>query len=162
MGNQDESGQCTTMSQSLARLYVHLIFSTKDRRGMISDSIRPPLHDYFGGILKGLKCAPVEINSEADHAHLLFVLPPTQSLSGVVGQAKKSATEWLRRQGPKYSGFSWQNGYGAFSVSQSGVERVREYIRNQRAHHRRVSFQDELRTWLRRYDMDFDERYLWD
>ena len=115
MGNQEESGQCTNMSQWLARLYVHLIFSTKDRRGMISDSIRPPLHGYFGGILKGLKRTPVEINSEAGHAHLLFILHPTLSLSGVVGQAKKWATERLRRQGPKYSGFSWQNGYGAGS-----------------------------------------------
>jgi len=150
------------MSQSLARMYVHVIFSAKHRQRILPDPIRPRLHAYLGGTLRGLQCAPVEMSTEPDHAHVLLVLHPTQSLSDVVGRLKKSATDWLRRQGSEYERFSWQSGYGAFLVSQSGVEEVRQYIRNQRAHHGRVSYQEELRTWLQRYGVEFDERYLWD
>jgi hypothetical protein len=86
----------------------------------------------------------------------------TETLSDVVGQVKKSANDWLRARAPQFANFYWQGGYGAFSVSQSAVEQVREYIRNQREHHKRVSFQDELRAFLKRYEIDFDERYVWD
>jgi putative transposase len=150
------------MPQSLAKVYVHLIFSTKNRERTLPDEIRTDLHAYLGGTLHGLGCSPIEINTVPDHAHLLFVMTRTESLSNVVGQTKKSANDWLRTRGPQFRNFYWQNGYGAFSVSQSGVEDVRKYIRNQEEHHKRVSFQDEYRAFLKKYEIDFDERYVWD
>jgi len=150
------------MPQSLAKIYIHLIFSTKNRERVPPDDVRTDLHAYFGGTLNGLGCSPIEINTESDHAHLLFVMTRTETLSDVVGQVKKSANDWLRARAPQFANFYWQGGYGAFSVSQSAVEQVREYIRNQREHHKRVSFQDELRAFLKRYEIDFDERYVWD
>jgi putative transposase len=150
------------MPQSLAKIYIHLVFSTKNRERVLPDGIRANLHAYMGGTLNGLGCSPIEINTEPDHAHLLFVMTRTESLSNVVGQVKKSANDWLRARDSAFTNFYWQGGYGAFSVSQSAVEEVREYIRNQRGHHQRVSFQDELRAFLKRYEIEFDERYVWD
>src|SRR5262245_42364297 len=150
------------MPQSLAKVYVHLIFSTKHRERVISDEIRSDLHRYMGGILNGQGGQPLEINSEPDHVHSLLVLPRTETLSNVVGHLKKSSNDWLRRRDERLASFYWQGGYGAFSVSQSGVEEVRDYIRRQREHHQRMSFQDEFRAFLRRYEIEFDERYVWD
>jgi putative transposase len=150
------------MPQSLSKIYIHLIFSTKDRERTLPDEIRPALHAYLGGILKGLDCSPMEINTEPDHLHALFLLTRTKTLSDVVGHVKKSSNEWLRSQGPQFAGFFWQAGFGAFSVSQSQVEEVRTYIRNQSEHHRVKSFQDELRAFLKAYEVEFDERYIWD
>ena len=150
------------MPQSLSKIYVHLIFSTKDRERALPDEIRPELHSYMGGTLKGLGCYPIEINTEPDHSHVLFLLSRTETLSAVVGHLKKSSNDWLRGQGPQFAQFFWQAGFGAFSVSQSQVEDVRAYIRNQREHHRVKSFQDELRAFLNAYEVEYDERYLWD
>ena len=150
------------MPQSLAKIYVHLVFSTKNRERCLPDEIRPDLHAYMGGTLNGLGCEPIEINTEPDHAHVLFVMSRTETLSSVVGQLKKSTNDWLRARGPQFLNFYWQGGYGAFSVSQSAVNEVREYIRQQRQHHQRVSFQDEFRAFLRRHEVVYDERYVWD
>jgi len=150
------------MPQSLAKLYVHLVFSTKNRDRVLLDDVRPDLHAYIGGTLNGMGCGPVEINTEPDHAHVLFLLSRTEALSDVVGGLKKSATEWLRARSPNYSGFHWQAGYGAFSVSQSALDDVRAYIRDQREHHRGRTFQDEFRALLQKYEIEFDERYVWD
>lgn len=150
------------MPQSLSKIYIHLIFSTKDRERTLPDEIRPDLHAYLGGIFKGLGCSPMEINTEPDHLHALFLLSRTKTVSDVVGHVKKSSNDWLRSQGPQFAGFFWQAGFGAFSVSQSQVEEVRTYIRNQSEHHRVKSFQDELRAFLKAYEVEFDERYVWD
>ena len=114
------------------------------------------------GTLKGLGCLPIEINTEPDHLHGLFLLARTEALSDVVGHLKKSSNDWLRGRGPQFASFFWQAGFGAFSVSQSQVEDVRAYIRNQREHHRVKSFQEELRAFLKAYEIEFDERYVWD
>ena len=150
------------MSQSLAKIYVHLIFSTKNRERLISARIQSDLHSYMGGILKDLGCNPVEINTEPDHAHCLFTLARTETVSTVVGQLKKGSNDWLRTQGSEFANFYWQGGYGVFSISQSAVDEVREYIRTQQQHHQRLSFQEEYRAFLRRYAIEFDERYIWD
>ena len=150
------------MAQSLSKIYVHLIFSTKQRERILPDEIRPDLHSYMGGTLKGLGCLPVEINTEPDHAHALFILARTEALSDVVGHLKKSSNDWLRSHGPQFAGFFWQAGFGGFSVSQSQVKEVRAYIRNQREHHRVKSFQEEFRSFLKVYEVEFDERYVWD
>ena len=150
------------MAQSLAKIYIHLIFSTKERERTLLDEIRPELHAYMGGTLKGLGCSPIEINTEPDHAHVLFLLSRTEALSNVVGHLKKSSNDWLREQDPQLAQFFWQAGFGAFSVSQSQIADVRAYIRNQREHHRVRSFQEELRALLKAYEIEYDERYLWD
>ena len=150
------------MSQSLAKLYVHLIFSTKNRERVLPDDLRAALHDYMGGILRDLGCIAVEINTEPEHTHALFILARTAALSDVVGHFKKGSTNWLQQQRRELREFHWQNGYGAFSVSQSNVDVVREYIRNQREHHTKQSFEDEFRAILRKHDVEFDERYVWD
>jgi putative transposase len=150
------------MPQSIAKLYVHLVFSTRNRERVLADGDGPDLHAYIGGILSGLGCIPLEVNTEPDHAHILFILGRTIALSEVVGGVKKSATEWLRARAPRYNAFHWQAGYGAFSVSQSAVEVVRKYIRNQAAHHRVKTFQDEFRAFLKKYEIEHDEKYVWD
>jgi REP element-mobilizing transposase RayT len=150
------------MPQSLAKVYLHLVFSTRNRERILADEERPDLHAYMGGILKGMNCMPIEINSEPDHVHVLFMLGRTLGMSAVVGAVKKSATDWLRARSPRYHGFHWQSGYGVFSVSQSAVETVRRYIRNQRQHHRGKSFMDEYRAMLEKHEIEYDERYVWE
>ncbi len=150
------------MAQSLAKIYIHLIFSTKRRERFPFDAIRSDLQAYVAGILRDLESPALEIMSEPEHMHILFLLSRTQTISDVVGQVKRGSSAWLKTRRPDYGQFHWQNGFGAFSVSQSAVEEVREYIRDQREHHKQVTFQEEFRTFLRRYEVEFDERYIWD
>ena len=154
--------ETATMPQSLAKMYAHVIFSTKHRERYLVPEMQTDLHAYMGGTLNGLDCIPIEINSEPEHVHALFLLGRTIALSEAIGALKKSSNDWFRARDPKFSHFYWQGGYGAFSVSQSGVEEVRNYIRTQHEHHKQSSFQDEFRAFLRRYEIEFDERYVWD
>jgi len=150
------------MPQSLARLHIHLVFSTKNREPVITDAVRSSLHAYMATVLQNLGCAPVLINSVEDHAHLLFDLARTVSISQVVEDVKKSSSKWIKTQGAEFAAFAWQSGYGAFAVSESNVESVRQYIANQREHHQKKTFQDEYRAFLKRHNVAFDERYVWD
>ncbi|MEO5716643.1 MAG: IS200/IS605 family transposase [Luteolibacter sp.] len=150
------------MPQSLARLHVHLVFSTKNREPVITESVRGSLHAYMATVLKNLGCHPVLINSVEDHAHLLFELARTVSVSQAVEDVKKSSSRWIKEQGPEFRNFSWQSGYGIFAVSESNVEAVREYVANQREHHRKKTFQEEYRQFLERHRIVFDEKYVWD
>jgi putative transposase len=150
------------MPQSLAKVYIHLIFSTKGREKLILRHLHPELHEYMGGILRDLGCTVVEINTEPDHAHLLFLLSRTETLGDIVRQVKTGSTEWLQKQLPILRNFHWQNGYGAFSVSQSNLAEVKEYILNQQRHHQVMSFQEEFRRFLAKYEVEYDERYVWD
>lgn len=150
------------MPQSLARLHIHLIFSTKNRQPFIADAVRDALHAYMASVLQNLGCAPVLVNSVEDHAHFLFDLSRTVSISQAVEDVKKSSSRWIKTQGAPFAAFAWQSGYGAFAVSESHVEAVREYVANQREHHRRKSFQEEYRLFLERHQIAFDERYVWD
>ena len=150
------------MPQSLARLHIHLVFSTKNRETLIDDLVRDSLHRYMASVLQNLGCAPVLINSVEDHAHLLFDLARTVSISQVVEEVKKSSSKWIKTQGQEFAGFAWQAGYGAFAVSESNVGTVRTYIANQREHHRTKTFQEEYRAFLERHNVTFDERYVWD
>jgi len=150
------------MAQSLARILVHLIFSTKDRGAVLAQAVRPDLRAYFVGILSKLDCPCLEVGCVTDHAHMLFALHRTRSAAEVVEEIKKASSKWLKTRGPAMRNFHWQNGYGAFSVSPSGEADVRAYILNQEEHHRRVTFQDEFRAFLHRHGVPFDERYVWD
>jgi REP element-mobilizing transposase RayT len=150
------------MPQSLARLHVHLVFSTKNREPVLHDAVRASLHAYMATVLQNIECPTVLINSVADHVHLLFELGRTVSVSEAVEEVKKSSSKWIKTQGPEFAGFSWQAGYGAFAVSESNVASVRAYIARQQEHHRKKSFQDEYRAFLERHRVAFDERYVWD
>ena len=150
------------MPQSLAKLLVHLIYSTKNREPVLREDIRDELHRYSAGILKELESPAILINSVEDHIHILYAHTKNFSPSKIVEEVKKGSSKWFKTKGLAYAEFHWQNGYGAFSVSQSNVEEVRNYIENQAIHHRQMTFQDELRGLLRRHGIEFDERYLWD
>ncbi len=150
------------MPQSLARLHIHLVFSTKNREPLITDPVRDALHAYMATVLQNLGCAPVLINSVEDHIHILFELARTVSVSQAVEEVKKSSSKWIKTQGANFAGFAWQAGYGAFAVSESNVGVVREYIAGQREHHHTKSFQEEYRQFLERHRVAFDERYVWD
>ena len=150
------------MPQSLAALHIHLVFSPRDREPFLRDSIRPPLHAYMATVLHDLDCHTHLINSMPDHVHLLFNLSRTLPLSKSVEKLKTSSSKWLKTQPPNFYKFAWQSGYGAFAVSASNLQKVRDYIANQQTHHQKKSFQDELRLLLGHHQIAFDERHLWD
>ncbi|MDB6059249.1 MAG: Transposase [Verrucomicrobiales bacterium] len=149
------------MPQSLARLHIHLIFSTKNRAPFIHDRVRDSLHRYMATVLQNFDCPPALINSVADHVHILFELGRTVTVANAVEEVKTTSSKWIKTQGKEFVGFAWQAGYGAFAVSES-VAVVCEYIANQQEHHRTKSFQEEYRSFLKRHNVPFDERYVWD
>jgi REP element-mobilizing transposase RayT len=150
------------MAQSLAKNLLHLIFSTKNREPCLTPTVRPKLHAYMAGILQHWESPAIVIGSEADHVHALFCLSKNVALCKAVEEVKKGSSKWLKTQGPEFAAFHWQNGYGAFSVSASNVPAVRRYIERQEEHHRKRTFQEELREFLKRYGLEWDERYVWD
>ena len=149
------------MAQSLSKLYVHLIFSTKNRQPVLAPEWRPELWAYLAGAFEGQKCFAKKIGGVADHVHASFELHRTVPVSDLVGEIKVESSKWIKSYGGPPD-FAWQGGYGAFSVSASNLDEVEAYIANQEKHHARVSFQDEFRSFLRKYQVEYDERYVWD
>lgn len=147
------------MAQSLSKILVHLIFSTKNRERLIGDDIRDELHRYIAAVLKEMDSPAILINSVEDHIHILFSLSKNYAIKQIVEEAKKASSKWIKQKGSDYMGFYWQNGYGAFSVSQSSVPDVEKYIANQKEHHKRKTFQEEYREFLERYEIEYDERF---
>jgi REP element-mobilizing transposase RayT len=150
------------MAQSLSKNYLHIVFSTKNREHVLTPAVQLDLHSYMATILKEKNCPAIQIGGTNDHVHMLFVLDKSVTLSDMVRETKANSSRWLKTQSPDLQHFLWQGGFGAFSVSQSDVSSVSNYIRNQEKHHQKLSFQDELRTLLNRYEIDFDEAYIWD
>ena len=150
------------MPQSLAKILVHIIFSTKGRTPVIAPEVRTELNAYVVGILRQLECPSILVNSVADHVHILCRLSRTLALAKAIEQVKKGSSKWIKTKAAALRNFHWQNGYGAFSVSQSSVDEVRRYIANQEEHHRRVTFEEEFRAFLDRHGVAYDERYVWD
>jgi REP element-mobilizing transposase RayT len=151
------------MSQSLSAIYLHLIWSTKERSRLIIPSVQPRLHEYFGGVLRDVNCPAVVINSEPDHVHILCRFSRKIEVSELMEELKTSTSKWMKRKdGGALRSFYWQKGYGAFSVSASHLDEVANYIRTQQEHHRKRTFQEEYRLFLERYRVDYDERYFWD
>ncbi len=151
------------MSQSLAKIWTHLIFSTKERYAFLSDeTIRHDMHSYLAKILKANNCPTLLVGGVSDHVHSLFLLSKNHSIASIVWAIKRSSSKWVKGQAISLRKFHWQEGYGAFSVSQSDVERVERYILNQETHHKKKTFQDEFRGFLKKYQVDYDERYVWD
>jgi putative transposase len=151
------------MAQSLAKVLVHIVFSTKNRYPFLADdNIRKEMHSYLGGACKGLDCPVIIVGGVEDHVHILCRLTRNYAIAKVIGDIKRESSKWIKTKGRSFTKFSWQNGYGIFSASQSQVDRVRKYISGQEEHHRRKSFQEEYRSFLKHYEVEFDERYLWD
>ncbi|MFO0910500.1 MAG: IS200/IS605 family transposase [Isosphaeraceae bacterium] len=152
----------TPMPQSLALLYVHFIFSTKERVPLIDCQLQPRLFEYMGGILEAEDSVLVAAGGMPDHVHLLVSMGRESSAAGLMRLVKTNTSLWIHGDFPHLSAFAWQVGYGAFSVSASRVHTVKQYIDNQSEHHKTIPFQDEYRAFLRRHGIGFDERYLWD
>ena len=151
------------MPQSLSAVYIHLVFSTKDRRPFLRDPrVRTQLHAYLGGVSKTLECPSLIVGGVEDHVHMLCRFGRTITQADWVKEVKRVSNIWLKEQGPDYADFEWQGGYSDFSVSKSNLEQVTHYISAQDEHHKKVTFQDELCALWRRHDVEFDERYVWD
>jgi putative transposase len=150
------------MPQSLSRVYVHIIFSTKHRKNIISADIKNELFSYLGGICRDLKCNALEVGGHQNHIHVLAILNKSVTQVKLMEEIKKSSSKWIKLKGDKFSNFYWQDGYGIFSVNPSEIDIVREYIQNQEAHHKKKSFKDEFIAFLDKYNVEYDERYLWD
>ncbi len=148
------------MPQSLSRILIHLVFSTKNREPFISPAKQNQTFSYLAGTLNANDCPAIIVGGMPDHVHLLFALGKTLSISKVVEELKKESSKWAKQN--IHPAFFWQSGYGAFSVSSSNIDAVRRYIETQAEHHRMRSFQDEFRELLRRHDVEWDERYVWD
>lgn len=148
-----------SMPQSLVKILVHIVFSTKERRQSIPGEVGPRLYGYIGGIAANNGGRLVTAGGMPDHIHLLVSIGRID-ISEMIGDIKRSSSRWMKNEG--VSDFYWQRGYGAFSIGQSQVPGVRNYILNQEKHHAGMTYQDEFRSLCRKYDVEFDERYCWD
>ena len=149
------------MPQSLSQIYVHLVFSTKGRGRLIPSAVLPQLHAYIAGALTSEDCPAIIVGGMPDHVHILFRLGRNSTVSDAVKIAKVESSKWMKTERGVHD-FSWQAGYGAFSVSASNVEEVTAYIREQERHHAVLTFQDEFRRLLERYNVEYNEAYVWD
>ena len=147
------------MSDSYTNLLYHIVFSTKDRRPLITSQCETQLYNYIGGTIRGLGGISLELNGTEDHVHVLCKLRPDRALSDVLRELKANATGWMHDVFPELKSFLWQRGYGAFTLSQSKVDDVRRYISRQKEHHAKVSFRDEFIQFLKDNGIDYDERY---
>jgi len=150
------------MAQSLSKVYLHIVFSTKKRFPFIKPEIEDELYAYMGGTIKKLGGIPFIINGMGDHIHIFSTLPRTVALSKFLEEIKKNSSRWIKTKGREYQNFAWQGGYAAFSVSDSVKDTVVQYIQNQKEHHRSLSFKEEVIKFLKKYDLDYDEKYLWE
>ncbi len=150
------------MAQSLSKVYVHITFSTKGRLSLIKEEIKNSLFEYIGGICKGLECNPVKVGGYSNHIHILCTLSRKITQMKLLEEIKKQSSKWIKTKGKEYSKFYWQNGYGIFSVNPSEIDVVIRYIENQETHHQKISFKDEYKAFLKKYNVDFKEEFLWD
>ncbi len=151
------------MPQSLAQIYLHIVFSTKNRHPFLhDDAIRTEMHNYLGGTCNQLKCPILRVGGVADHVHILCRLSRTLSPSNFIAELKRESSKWVKTKDQSLRDFHWQDGYGVFSISPSHVEALVQYINDQAKHHSDESFQDEFRRLLHKYKIEFDERFVWD
>ncbi|MGJ8698110.1 MAG: IS200/IS605 family transposase [Verrucomicrobiaceae bacterium] len=150
------------MPQSLSNVTIHLVFSTKDREPFINHEIRDSFHAYLAKIVRDTGSECFRVGGVSDHVHLAIRLARPVSQSELIEKLKTTSSKWIKTQGVPYTKFSWQRGYGVFSISRGHLEALVSYIGNQEEHHRTISFQDEFRKLLQKNQTEFDERYLWD
>lgn len=149
------------MANTYTSLYYHVIFSTKNRVSYIKQEIEQRVWTYVGGIARRHKMAALQVGGMEHHLHALVMAPPTLSPSQIAQYLKGDSSKWIHEEFPDLSGFGWQDGYGAFTVSKSNLDEVISYIRNQRQHHRKRTFQEEYLEFLRKHGVEYDERYVW-
>ena len=157
-----EGVEFSHMAQTLVKMYIHIVFSTKGRRELILSEIEQELFAYIGGVLRQHKSVLLAANGTSNHVHLLISLSKNIALSDLLRELKKASSYWIKTKDAKFEGFQWQAGFGAFSIGQSQVETVKDYIANQKEHHKTEPFEDEYRNFLNRYGIDFDEKYFLD
>lgn len=150
------------MAQSLSKVYVHITFSTKLRQNLITDNIQESLFNYIGGICKGMECNPIRVGGHKNHIHILCLLSKKVTQIKLLEEVKKQSSKWIKKQDDNFINFYWQDGYGIFSVNPSEIDVVITYIDNQKEHHKKMSFQDEFRAFLKKYKVNYDEKYVWD
>ena len=148
------------MPQSLSKVILHVIFSTKNREPWLESDVRPRMHAYLATVCRDLGAELVRVGGVADHVHIVTTLPRTVSQAQLIEEIKKASSKWIKALDARYRGFFWQRGYGAFSVSPSQLDTVLQYVEAQQEHHRTHTFQEEYRELLRRHGVDFDERYV--
>ena len=150
------------MPQSLTRIFLHIIFSTKHRHRMIDETIENELFHYLGGVCRDLECQPIQVGGYLDHVHILSGLSKKITVIKLLQEVKQNSSKWIKTKGDQYTGFYWQDGYAAVSVSPAELDRVAQYIRHQKEHHQKLSFQDECRALFKEYGIEYDEKYVWD
>lgn len=150
------------MPQSLSYLLTHIVFSTKDRVPVVDATVRPALHAYLATVARNVECECFRVGGVADHVHLAVRLSRTITMAQLIEELKTSSSKWLKTQSPALASFTWQRGYGAFSVGPSDLNALLHYIDTQEEHHKTRTFQDEYRAFLKKYGIEYDERYVWD
>jgi putative transposase len=150
------------MPQSLANVLIHLIFSTKDRTPLILQDVEEELYCYLATACRSCHCPAHKVGGTSDHVHLVCSLARTATIAELLEAIKADSSKWIKTKGARYAGFAWQSGYGAFSIGQSQLTDVIRYVAQQKEHHRTRTFQDEFREFLTRYQIEHDERYVWD
>ncbi|RAI85959.1 IS200/IS605 family transposase [Algoriphagus yeomjeoni] len=149
------------MAQSLVKNFVHIIFSTKNRQPFIKKNYEDELFKYLGGVCKAHDCTPLKVGGYLDHVHILCLLSKHMTIVNLLEEVKTDSSKWMKKRDQELSNFYWQDGYGAFSVNPSQIDTVSIYIQNQREHHVSRTFQEEYRAFLKKYKVDYDERYVW-
>ncbi len=149
------------MSQSLSKLYVHIVFHVKNNLVQIKKEDKSELYAYMGSIIKDNDSIPILINGTSDHVHILCIMSKNIALAKLTEEIKRHSSRWIKAKGVHYSKFVWQGGYAGFSVSQSIVEKTKKYIENQEEHHKRKPFKDELISFFKEYGIEYNDNYLW-
>ena len=150
------------MASTLTKVLLHITFSTKLRTPLVLPAIEADLFAYIGGICRRMQSPLLDMGGTMDHVHMLVSLGKTVALSELLLNIKRDSSKWAKEKDPSLDAFAWQDGYFAFSIGQSGVDALRTYIAHQKEHHKTVDFKDEVRALLRKYNMEWDERYVWD
>jgi REP element-mobilizing transposase RayT len=150
------------MPQSLSSVLLHIVFSTKNREPFINPEIETELHRYMAEVFRTSTSPALLIGGTSDHVHCLVSLSRTITIAALMEEVKTESSKWIKSKGPEFRSFHWQNGYGAFSIGESNVNDLKAYIAGQKEHHETSTFQDEYRKILRKYKIEFDERYVWD
>lgn len=150
------------MAQTLVQIFVHVVFSTKNRVDLITSEIESELFAYIGGITAKNNSKLITANGTPNHIHLLILLSKTISVSELVGDIKRNSSRWIKTKSDRFKSFGWQDGFSAFSVGQMQVSIVKEYIANQKKKHGKQKFEDEMRMFYDKYEIEYDDRYIWD
>ena len=150
------------MAQSYCNLLYHIVFSTKHRRTWLEAAVAPRIHEYLAGVIRGEGGVCLAVNTTEDHVHILARLRQDKAVSDAIRDLKANSSGWIHKTFDTLQVFAWQSGYGAFTVSESQVPKVRQYIRNQLEHHRTVSFKEEFVALLKAHGIEFEEAHLWD